>query len=485
MMTDQIIDIPGVGQVAFPSSMSDMDVSKAAQRLHADAAAKGARQQEADIYREAGVGKASPSMLSLAGTAVGQGLKDLVTAPVAMAKSVGSAAMEGAPGGIPGMLGNVVKRLVLDPAMAQGSKAIDAVKQGRFVEAGGHGLAALVPMVGPASADIGEKLGTGDPETMARGVGDLGAMAAAPSAMRLTGRMATGVGNALKSGGRSAYLRAAKIPDAITKRTTTYQKTGGDIAAGQEEIANTVLSRNAGAITGRNVAGLAKAKRAASQQIGTLANDPNVAIPTAQIKGALMDELQQMAREADPSMTTAMNRAIELDSTMGPTIAASDLQPMVVGAGTRNAGKFSQLQQGAGTSRMDLAFRKAARSEQDAAIPGLKQANAEFSRLKPAVEAQAKARQRIAKHDPISLTQAGVGGIGSGIGFLAGGPTGAAVVPATLALLSFLQRGGPLSRIAQALYNTGGKAQGAGAALSAADQAALLAQLQQQAQPEQ
>lgn len=480
-MADQLIDYHGQLH-AFPADFTEKDIAAALAQVDNTETQKSLAK---DMAGPPSFSQLASDVASRTPQMLGRVVKNLVMAPIGMAKEAASAAMEGAPGGVGGMLGNVAKRMVIDPAIDQGKKAVQNFQQGRYSEAAGHSAAALLPMLGPAAANIGEKLGTGDPEQMSQGVADAATMAVAPSAMRLTGRVVSGVGNAMKSGGRSAYLRAAKVPESIVKRTTTYQKTGGDLAAGEQEIANTVLSRNAGAITGKNVVKLSGAKKAASDRIGTLANDPNVSLNPTRIKGAMMDELQQMAREADPSVSAAMERAIELESRLGSQITGDQLQPMVVGAGTRNAGKFAQLQQGAGQSRMDMAFRKAARAEQDATIPGLKDANAEFARLKPALQAQAKAKQRVGHHDPIGVTQAAVGTGSAVLGGLLGGPAGAVGLPAVMGLLSFLQRGGPLSRIAQALYNTGGKAQGAGAALSAADMAALVAQLQQQAQPEQ
>src|SRR5690606_19687905 len=134
----------------------------------------------------------------------------------------------------------VVGRLVVDPAREQGRKAINAWREGRISEAAGHGAAALLPLLGPAAAHIGEQIGTGDPETMARGVGDLTALAAAPAVARGAGAAARVGGRAAQRAGRSAFLRAAKIPESIAKRTETFRKTG-DLSAAEQEIAGTVL----------------------------------------------------------------------------------------------------------------------------------------------------------------------------------------------------------------------------------------------------
>lgn len=471
--------------------------------------------------------------------------KNLVMAPIGMAKEAASAAMEGAPGGVGGMLGNVAKRMVIDPAIDQGKKAIENVKQGRYSEAFGHGGAALIPMLGPAAANIGEKIGTGDPEQMSQGVADAATMAVAPSAMRLTGRVVSGLGNAMKSSGVSTELRALKIPESAAKKTSTYRTTG-DLAGAEQEIAQTLLSRNAGAITRKNVKSMRGRKAASSKAVGD-AVDQMEPVPSTPVLRAMANEVRQMKREIDPGADAAMSRyrtvrdkwteqvpevvpagevsrmewpkndgyrqAVtgnareralwEAKQAEDPSIgtyqpirvrmrgqarqlSARELQDFDVAAGKRNAAKYAQRDTVApAVSRVDMAGSQAGRAVMNKRSDALREANSEFAAVRPALDALSKAKQRIGHHDPISLTQAGIGGVGSGIGFLAGGPIGAATVPAVMGLLSFLQRGGPLSRIAQALYNTGGKAQGAGAVLSQADMAALVAQLQQQAQPEQ
>ena len=58
--SDQIIDIPGVGQVAFPASMPDHEVSKAAKRLHDDAARSEVR------ATPAGIGLVNPATVGAA-----------------------------------------------------------------------------------------------------------------------------------------------------------------------------------------------------------------------------------------------------------------------------------------------------------------------------------------------------------------------------------------------------------------------------------
>ncbi len=58
-------------------------------------------------------------------------------------------------------------------------KAKRAYDEGNYSEAVGHTAAGILPMVGPMAAQAGEDIGTGDPRTMARGVGE-GIAAARP-----------------------------------------------------------------------------------------------------------------------------------------------------------------------------------------------------------------------------------------------------------------------------------------------------------------
>jgi hypothetical protein len=199
----------------------------------------------------------------------------------------------------------------------------------------------------------------------------------------------------------------------------------------------------------------------------------------------MLDEIVKMAQEADPGLPSAMNRAVELESSFGPSIPGDKAQILKVAAGARNANRFANVgNPNPGVPRVDMAMRGAIDKLQEQAIPGLAEANQQFAQVKPAAMAMSKARQRIGHHDPLGLAQVGLGGAGSLAGMVAGGPAGAAVLGPTMALLSFLQRGGPLSRIAQALYSTGAFGKSAGGALSAADQAAIIAQLANQSQPQ-
>lgn len=72
---------------------------------------------------------------------------------------------------------------VIDQHLREAQKAKDAFRKGQLSEAIAHTVAAIVPIAGPLAAQAGEMIGTGDPRTMARGIG-VGAAALTPSALK-------------------------------------------------------------------------------------------------------------------------------------------------------------------------------------------------------------------------------------------------------------------------------------------------------------
>lgn len=451
----------------------------------------------------------SPSLGSLAMTALGQGAKSLVSAPVNLLRM---ASEEVSKGGDPMMTGaRLFGRLVIDPSIEQGKKSFDAFSQGRVSEGVGHGLG-MIPLIGPAAAHIGEQMGTGDPETMARGVGDLGALAAAGPAARLTGRVIRSTGNAAQDVGRSAWRRAAKITEPVAKRTNAYRTTRGDLDAAESEIAETVLSRGQGALTKENVAALRAEKNAASDAIGQ-AVDAIPDVSTMPALRAMAEAVRRLNREHDPNVRAGQARYAEMkdkwtevkpvgvkpsgdmqrtswpegpgqsrekamwvekaeaDPSLGTyqpievvqrrvpkRVTGRKLEDFAVASGQRNQGRFASDAVSPAVSRVDMAGGGAIRKQLKSESKPLAEASETFSEVKPALAAMIKARQRVKHADPIGLLP---------------GLVGAAIPP--VGLLMLLQRGGPLSRIAQGTYNAGGRLQSA--APLANPRAALLAQL--------
>lgn len=103
-----------------------------------------------------------PSALELAGHAVRGALESLN--PLPLLKTFYD---EGTPLGAAIKLG----KGLTEAQLGQFAKGRQAYTQGRYSEAFGHTLAGVLPVVGPAAANVGEEIGTGDPRTMAHGVG--------------------------------------------------------------------------------------------------------------------------------------------------------------------------------------------------------------------------------------------------------------------------------------------------------------------------
>lgn len=61
-----------------------------------------------------------------------------------------------------GRIGRHIYSAVADPMHSEGSKAGTAYGQGRYSEALGHGLASLIPVMGPQAARAGEEIGRGN-----------------------------------------------------------------------------------------------------------------------------------------------------------------------------------------------------------------------------------------------------------------------------------------------------------------------------------
>ena len=106
----------------------------------------------------------------------------------------------------------------------EGAKAKEAAGQGRYVEAAGHGLASVLPMVGPWAAGLGEQAGSGD------------------------------IGGAVARGG--ATMLAGKAGEKVFKGAMNLPNTVSDVRAASDP---TELNAN---VRGRLAAGQVEAQKA-------------------------------------------------------------------------------------------------------------------------------------------------------------------------------------------------------------------------------
>lgn len=103
---------------------------------------------------EAALGEAENSAAPVEGSAVGRFASNLgsMVNPVAIASNVAGAVRHPV---------NTAKAL-WDAHVEQYEKAKELAKQGRYVEAAGHTVASVVPILGPMAADTGEQIASGD-----------------------------------------------------------------------------------------------------------------------------------------------------------------------------------------------------------------------------------------------------------------------------------------------------------------------------------
>ncbi len=152
--------------------------------------------------------KEEPGYLSQVGTGLWNAAKGMVS----IASEAGGAAVD--PMGAIEHL-KALKKMVLDPQVDQAIQAHDKWKAGDRSEAVGHAMAAVLPGVGPAAANIGDKLGSGDIKGAAADATVLGATMAAPHIAGPVARMATDTAGRAASAvgsGMGAVIDAAKSP---------------------------------------------------------------------------------------------------------------------------------------------------------------------------------------------------------------------------------------------------------------------------------
>jgi len=100
---------------------------------------------------------------------------------------------------------------------AEQQKAKEAFGRKEYVEAAGHGLAGMIPFVGPAAAQIGEEYGEGKPGQATAHAMELAAPFAREPLMRGAGAAARGVGAAvskLPTGGVVQDIAGVAFPQA-------------------------------------------------------------------------------------------------------------------------------------------------------------------------------------------------------------------------------------------------------------------------------
>lgn len=112
-----------------------------------------------------------------------QALGEAENTPPSVSGGAASRYLGGALGGLKALVTESPLSIVRGLMDAQGDTAVkarDAFQQGRYSEAAGYGLGAMIPVIGPAAAHAGERIGQGD---VAGGLGEATALLA-PEAMK-------------------------------------------------------------------------------------------------------------------------------------------------------------------------------------------------------------------------------------------------------------------------------------------------------------
>lgn len=161
--------------------------------------------------------------------------------------------------------------------LSQADKARQAFKEGRYSEALGHAVATALPIVGPAAANAGERIGAGD---MAGGVGEaaglVGAMespriitGAARSAPVVADAVRVPVGNAVAAVGRGTEAVGKSAP---MRRLGTYGALGlaykGEIPSAVMAASTPYLVERGGQVMQRAGEAMARTKGATEAAAG-------------------------------------------------------------------------------------------------------------------------------------------------------------------------------------------------------------------------
>ncbi len=219
-MPDQIIDVPGQGQIAFPDTMSDAEITAAIQRM---SGGEPAPQQGGVLGFLRGAGS---RVAELPGA-----LKALITTDPRTT------------------LGNLYEQ-----QLGQFGKAGEAAAQGRYSEMLGHGAAGLLPLLGPAAASIGEDIGSAEAGRGGRATVDAALLALGSPTAR------AGIGAGARAVGRGVT------------RAVTSPVGGGVLGAIAGGVTGGVPGAITGGISGAAGGGIANRALAAIERLGERGN---------------------------------------------------------------------------------------------------------------------------------------------------------------------------------------------------------------------
>ncbi len=124
-------------------------------------------------------------------------------------------------------------------AASEARKTAADVGRGRYSEAAGHAAATVLPLVGPAAAQAGEDIGSGETEQIERGAGSALGLVASAVAPRVAARVAP----PLASIGEQVLAKGKALPAAVSRATSGVNPIVLDIAS---EVAGHALGAQLG-----------------------------------------------------------------------------------------------------------------------------------------------------------------------------------------------------------------------------------------------
>lgn len=188
-----------------------------------------------------------------------------------------------------------------DLVKAQGAElgqVPELVRQGRYSEAAGHGLAGVLPIVGPAAAHIGEKIGQGD---VARGLGEATGLigtVVAPGMVKPGAKAVQATGLADKAAEMAQAGAERRIVDVMAPKVGAQKQRWGTMA--QKVAPDVVREPGLGAFSREGLERKVSEKlSAAEEQLDQshAARPAGVIYDTAPIKMALTDKLKALSAE--------------------------------------------------------------------------------------------------------------------------------------------------------------------------------------------
>lgn len=365
---------------------------------------------------------------------------------------------------------------MVDASANQFTKAKADYDAGHYSEMVGHGLAGALPMVGPAAADAGETIASGD---VAGGLGQAAGLVGSMVAPELAGKLVKGAGNVasnaaervIRSNVKPDMSLVARNPGQNIARTILDEKfkpgaAGRDQALGlTKDLSNQVTELNAADTATGAKYGLGDLEKALEAKRAHYLQSPAGAGDVAAIDSALSDlrnhplySKAQMGPGPDvatqvphPTAVDAQGRPImQTQMLPGPDVevgrqlvpqSASTIDAMKRGIYEENPKAYGE-RKGASVEG-DKAQGRALKGILDQNVDGVKDINARQSNVIVARKALGKMAEREANKYPLGLMDLAAGGtaaLGAAVNPLLGVP------PVIAALLKHPTTAFPIAR---------------------------------------